>query len=74
MPAKIKITLRRSPIGYEQSQKDTVRSLGLKKLQQSVVQEDNPVVRGMINKVRHLVEVQPAEEKAEEAGNAKRNS
>ena len=66
MPAKIKITLRRSPIGYEQSQKDTVRSLGFKKLQQSVVHEDTPVVRGMINKVRHLVEVQPAEEKAGE--------
>ena len=74
MPAKIKITLRRSPIGYEQSQKDTVRSLGFKKLQQSVVHEDTPVVRGMINKVRHLVEVQPAEESAGETGDAHRNS
>lgn len=59
--AKIKITLRRSPIGYEQSQRDTVRGLGLRKMQQSVVQEDTPVIRGMIHKVRHMVEVEPVE-------------
>ncbi|HLV80604.1 MAG TPA: 50S ribosomal protein L30 [Chthonomonadaceae bacterium] len=74
MPAKLKITLRRSPIGYEQSQKDTVRALGLKKLQQSVVQEDTAVIRGMVNKVRHLVEVLPVEEKAGKTGDAHRNS
>jgi large subunit ribosomal protein L30 len=62
MLAKLKITLRRSPIGSKQNQKDTVRSLGLKKLQQSVVQEDSPVIRGMIHKVRHLVEVQSLSE------------
>ena len=52
---KLKITLTKSPIGYAQNQKDTVRSLGFKKMQQSVIQEDNPVVRGMIHKVKHLV-------------------
>ena len=59
MAVKLKITLRKSPIGYNQTQKDTARSLGFKKLQQSVVHEDNPVVRGMIHKIRHLVEVEP---------------
>ena len=58
MSAKLKITLRRSTIGYAQSQRDTARSLGFKKLQQSVVHEDNPVVRGMIHKIRHLLEVE----------------
>jgi large subunit ribosomal protein L30 len=62
MPAKLKITLRRSPIGFEQSQRDTARSLGFKKLNQSVVQEDTPVVRGMIHKIKHLVVVEPVEE------------
>jgi large subunit ribosomal protein L30 len=62
MSAKLKITLRRSPIGYEQSQRETVRSLGLKKLRQSVVHEDSPVVRGMIHKVRHMLEVETVTE------------
>lgn len=61
MAAKLKITLTRSPIGYEKSQKDTARALGFKKLQQSVVHEDTPVVRGMIHKIKHLVAVEPAE-------------
>ena len=52
---KLKITLTKSPIGYAQNQKDTVRSLGFKKMQQTVIHEDNPVVRGMIHKVKHLV-------------------
>lgn len=62
MPAKLKITLRKSPIGYEGSQRETARSLGFKKLQQSVVQDDNPVIRGMIHKIRHLVEVEAVTE------------
>lgn len=56
--AKLKITLYRSPIGYEQSQRDTVRSLGLKKLQQTVTHDDNAVVRGMVHKIRHMVHVE----------------
>lgn len=57
MANKIKVTLVRSPIGYHQSQKDTVRALGLRKMNHTVEKEDSPVIRGMINKVRHLVVV-----------------
>lgn len=60
MSAKLKITLRKSVIGYKQNQRDTVRSLGFKRINQSVVREDSPVVRGMIHTVRHLVEVEEA--------------
>ena len=66
MSPKLQITLRKSPIGYAQSQRETARSLGLKKLQQTVVQDDNAVIRGMVHKIRHLVEVhQLTEEKSE---------
>ena len=54
----LKITLVKSPIGYAQNQKDTVRSLGLKKVNRSVMQPDNPQVRGMIYKVRHMLLVE----------------
>jgi large subunit ribosomal protein L30 len=66
MSDRLKITLHKSPIGYEQSQRETVRSLGFKRLQQTVVQDDTAVIRGMIHKVRHLVAVEPlTEEKSE---------
>jgi large subunit ribosomal protein L30 len=55
---KLRITLVKSPIGYSLRQKGTVRALGLKRLNQSVVQEDNAVIRGMVTKVNHLVEVE----------------
>jgi large subunit ribosomal protein L30 len=55
---KLRITLVKSPIGYSQRQKGTVRALGLRRLNQSVVQEDNSVIRGMVDKVSHLVEVE----------------
>lgn len=58
MQARLKITLKRSPIGLEKSQGLTARSLGFRKLHQSVVQDDNSVIRGMIHKIRHLVEVE----------------
>ncbi len=61
MSDKLKITLRKSPIGYAQSQKDTARSLGFKKLQQTVMFDDSAVVRGMIHKIRHLVVVEQIE-------------
>jgi len=54
---KIQVKLVRSPIGYEQSQKDTVKALGLKRMHQTVEHADTPVIRGMINKVKHLVAV-----------------
>ena len=53
----IRIKLVKSPIGYSQRQRDTVRSLGLRKLHQVVEQADTPVTRGMVDRVRHLVQV-----------------
>ncbi len=58
---KLSIKLVRSPIGYPKRQKGTVRALGLRKMQQVVTHEDNAVMRGMIEKVSHLVEVEEAE-------------
>ncbi|MEC9465145.1 MAG: 50S ribosomal protein L30 [Myxococcota bacterium] len=53
---KIKVTQRKSVIGRPQRQRDTLRGLGLRKLNQSRILDDTPAVRGMINKVSHLVE------------------
>jgi large subunit ribosomal protein L30 len=60
--SKLKITLRHSPIGNTEKHRATVRSLGLRKMQQSVVREDSPIVQGMIAKVRHLLEVEAVTE------------
>lgn len=57
---KLLVTLKKSPIGYNTSQKATVQALGLRKLNQTVEQDDTAVIRGMINKVSHLVEVEEA--------------
>jgi large subunit ribosomal protein L30 len=57
---KVKLTLIYSPIGYEKSQKETVRALGLRRLNYSVTREDSPALRGMINKVIHLLKVEEA--------------
>ncbi len=54
----LRITLVKSPIGYSQRQKGTVRALGLRRLHHTVEQQDNPVIRGMIEKVSHLVSVE----------------
>ncbi|MEX1020580.1 MAG: 50S ribosomal protein L30 [Litorilinea sp.] len=54
---KLQIKLVRSPIGRRQDQKDTVKALGLRRLHQTVEHDDNPVIRGMVNKVSHLLEV-----------------
>ena len=56
--AKLKITQRKSAIGYRQNQRDTLRSLGLKRINDVVVHEDRPEIRGMINTVRHIVTVE----------------
>ncbi len=56
--SKLRITWIKSGIGYEESQKRTLSSLGFHRLNQSVVHEDTNSVRGMINKVRHLVKVE----------------
>ncbi|MFB1100747.1 50S ribosomal protein L30 [Terribacillus saccharophilus] len=57
MANKLEITLTRSTIGRLEKQRKTVAALGLRKIRQSVVLEDNPTVRGMINRVSHLVSV-----------------
>ncbi|MBD1382745.1 50S ribosomal protein L30 [Metabacillus arenae] len=57
MANKLAITLTRSVIGRPQDQRITVKTLGLKKVNQTVVHEDNAAIRGMINKVSHLVTV-----------------
>lgn len=59
---RVRITYVKSTIGYSKRQKETVRSLGLRRLRQSVVQEDTPAIRGMIETVRHLVDVEPVKE------------
>ncbi|HLF27919.1 MAG TPA: 50S ribosomal protein L30 [Anaerolineae bacterium] len=59
----LRITLVKSPTGYAERQKRTVRALGLRRVNQMVEQADTPVIRGMIAKVPHLVaveEVNPA--------------
>jgi len=55
--SKLRITWRKSAIGYAGDQKRTIRALGLRRLNQSVEHGDSPAIRGMILKVRHLVEV-----------------
>ena len=57
---QLTIKLVRSPIGYPERQKGTVRALGLRKMHQVVTHEDTAVMRGMINRVSHLVEVEEA--------------
>jgi large subunit ribosomal protein L30 len=53
----IKITQRRSKNGSDKTQRDTLRSLGLRRIGQTVEHPDTPQLRGMIHKVRHLIEV-----------------
>ena len=55
---KVKITQRKSGIDRSKRQKDTLKALGLRKINQSVIQEETPQIRGMINKVQHLIEVE----------------
>ena len=56
----IKVTLVRSPIGFDKRQAAVVRGLGLRRLRHTVELKDTPSIRGMIHKVRHLVEVDTA--------------
>ena len=63
--SKLRITLVKSSIGYASDQKKTLKSLGFHRLHQTVVHSDSASVRGMINKVRHLVMVEEAANEAE---------
>jgi large subunit ribosomal protein L30 len=59
--ARLKVTQVRSKIGSKQNQRDTLRSLGLKRIRDVVVKEDRPEIRGMIQTVTHLVRVEEVE-------------
>lgn len=59
----LRITLVRSPIGFPERQKRTVRTLGLRRMNQTVEHADSLSVRGMIAKVAHLVEVEEVQER-----------
>lgn len=54
---RVRVTLVRSPIGYDRRQALVVRGLGLRRIRHSIEVVDNPSIRGMLHKVRHLVEV-----------------
>ncbi|MBT9139608.1 MAG: 50S ribosomal protein L30 [Dehalococcoidia bacterium] len=60
MATQLRITLINSLTGRPEDQRVTVKSLGLRKLHQTVEHEDTPQIRGMINKVSHLVKVEEA--------------
>ncbi|MDR1775924.1 MAG: 50S ribosomal protein L30 [Actinomycetes bacterium] len=55
---KLKITQVRSTVGCKHDQVGTIRALGLKRINHSVEQDDTPVIRGMVFKVKHLIEVE----------------
>ncbi|MBU2668654.1 50S ribosomal protein L30 [Actinoplanes bogorensis] len=59
--ARLKVTQIRSEIGRKQNQRDSLRSLGLKRINDVVVKEDRPEIRGMIFAVNHLVDVEEVE-------------
>jgi large subunit ribosomal protein L30 len=58
MANRIKITYSKSAIGYDRSQRATIKALGFRRLNQSVEHDDTPVIRGMVRKVHHLVTVE----------------
>ncbi len=59
--SRLKVRQMRSTIGCKQNQRDTLRSLGLKRISDTVVKEDRPEIRGMVNTVTHLVTVEEVE-------------
>ena len=56
--SQLKVTQKKSAIGGRQNQRDTLRTLGLKRIGDTVVKEDRPEIRGMVQTVRHLVTVE----------------
>ena len=61
MMARLKVTQKKSEIGGTSSQRNTLRSLGLKRIGDTVVKEDRPEIRGMVQTVSHLVVVEEVE-------------
>jgi|LSQX01.3.fsa_nt_gb large subunit ribosomal protein L30 len=62
----LKVTLKKSTIGFNKKQQATAKALGLGKINSSVIQAESPAVLGMIRKIEHLVEVQTLQEPVEE--------
>ncbi len=58
MAKKLRITYRKSTIGYNKKQRATIRALGFRKLNQTVEQDDTPEIRGMIKRIYHLVAIE----------------
>ena len=58
MARKLRITYRKSTIGYNKKQRGTIQALGFRKLNQTVEHDDTPAIRGMINKVQHLLAIE----------------
>ncbi len=64
MPRKLRITYVKSAIGYALRQKRTIEALGLRRLGDVVEQDDTAVIRGMVDKVQHLVQVEEVDHEA----------
>lgn len=64
MASYIEVTQVKSTIGRKPDHRGTVRALGLKRIRHTVIHEDTPVIRGMVNKVAYLLEVRPAAKKS----------
>lgn len=60
-PKIVRVTLVKSPIGYSVRHKQTIRALGLRRMNQTVEHVDTPTLRGMLYKVNHLVEIEEVE-------------
>jgi large subunit ribosomal protein L30 len=63
--AKLRITYKRSAIGYAQDQRRVIKALGLRSLNSVAEHNDSPQIRGMVRKVRHLVEVEEINQEGE---------
>ena len=63
MAGTLSVTLIRSQIGYPEDQRATVRSLGLHRIRETVEVPDNEAVRGMLHKIRHMVQVESGDQK-----------
>jgi large subunit ribosomal protein L30 len=61
---KLKITQIKSPIGYRKRAWQTLEALGLKRMHHTVIQSDDPAIRGMIKSIAHLVKVEEIKEKS----------
>jgi large subunit ribosomal protein L30 len=64
MPSQLEIKQIKSGIGAPPAHRGTLRALGIKRMHHTVVQDDNPVIRGMIRKVAYLLEVRPVTKKS----------